>query len=253
MSNTTCVKVYSLKGLDKAELSEKSIVVSLLEVDQPFLPSMSPEEMNLLRRVTDKTTDLLWVTAAGMLEGSNPDSTLASGLSRALMLEQPALRFAILDIGNAADNISLCQQVDRALSDSDVPGDKEFTQSKGLLHISRFVPDKGLNDHFSQRRRQKPILMTLQDASPARIAIEDVGLMDSIYFQQELEVNSLPAAGYVDVDVKAVSLNAKVHERLLCCCSLNADHYRRIYMSSLGRLRPVQALLQLNSPVLSRL
>ena len=183
---------------------------------QPFLPVMSPDEMNLLRRVTDKTTDLLWLTGAAMLDGKTPDLTLASGLSRALMLEQPALRFVILDMGISTDELAsnnhsqVHRLVEQALLDSDTPEDKEFVQRNGLLHVSRFVPDNGLNSLFSERRHQNPVTITLEEASPARLSIEKVGLMDTIYFQQELEAESNPPPGFVDIDVKAVSLNAKV-------------------------------------------
>lgn len=216
IAEITSIKEYTLSELDAAEIPEKSIVVSCLEIEQPFLPVMSPEEMNLLRRVTDKTTDLLWLTGAAMLDGKNPDLTLASGLSRALMLEQPALRFAILDMGISADGLSsnnhrlVPRFVRQALLDSDTIDDKEFVQSDGLLHVSRFVPDNGLNSHFSQRRHRIPVATTLEEATPACLAIEKVGLMDTIYFQQESETKSSPPAGFVDVDVKAVSLNAKV-------------------------------------------
>ncbi len=55
--------------------------------------------MDLLKRVMGKSTDLVWLTGATYMGGSSPDLTLASGLSRALMLEQSSLRFVILDIG----------------------------------------------------------------------------------------------------------------------------------------------------------
>ena len=195
-------------------------MISLLEVEKPILPVMNTEEMALVKQVTDRTTDLLWLTGSSALDGKDPDLTLASGLSRALMLEQPALRFAILDLGNSlkgsseSDLQSVYNHIEKALYRSDIPDDKEFIRSNGLLHVSRFVPDKGLNNHFSQRLLQKPIKKTLEEASPARLAIEKIGLMDTIYFQQELVAKSSPPGDYVDIDVKAVSLNAKVFKKI---------------------------------------
>ena len=81
----------------------------------------------------------------------------------------------------------------------------------GLLHVSRFVPDDGLNSRFSQRKNQQPTEMTLEAASPARLAIKTIGNMDTIYFQQESDVEAEIPKGEVDVNVKAVSLNAKVN------------------------------------------
>lgn len=229
-SNTaeiSSVKEHTLKELEMVEIPAKSIVISCLEMKQPFLPVMSPDQMDLLRRVTDKTTDLLWLTGAAMLDGKIPDLTLASGLSRALMLEQPALRFAVLDLGIFADEMSsknhsqVHRLIEQALLDSDTPDDKEFVQKGGLLHVSRFVPDSGLNSHFSQRKNHTPVTMTLEEASPARLAIDKVGLMDTIYFQQESEAESNPPAGFVDIHVKAVSLNAKV--RQFTCLRTSTD------------------------------
>ena len=81
----------------------------------------------------------------------------------------------------------------------------------GLLHVSRFIPDDGLNSRFRQRRNHQPTDMTLEAASPARLAMRTVSNLETIYFQQEAEVETDIPKGEVDVDVKAVSLNAKVY------------------------------------------
>lgn len=256
IAEISSIKEYTLSELEAAEIPQRSIVISCLEIKKAFLPVMSPKEMDLLRRVTDKTADLLWLTGAAMLEGRNPDLTLASGLSRALMLEQPALRFAILDMDISADDVSsndhtqVHRFVKQALLDSDIPDDKEFVQRNGLLHVSRFVPDNGLNSHFSQRRHQIPVATTLEEASPARLAIGKVGLMDTIYFQQESEPKSSPPAGFVDIDVKAVSLNAKVCQSTLLRMSTNMKC--RIYTFFQGKLKPEREPLPLSSVVLSK-
>ena len=176
---------------------------------------MTPEEMDLVRKITDTTTDLIWLTGASYMDGSAPSLSLASGLSRALMLEQPSLRFVVLDIGAPAHKsksyqTNICSNIDKALFAGDVPDDKEFVLKNALLHISRFVPDVGLNSRFSQRRNQQPSEMTLEAASPAKLEIRKVGIMDTIYFQQESETNIELPDDQVDIDVKAVSLNAKV-------------------------------------------
>ena len=209
------VKAYSLQDLANVEFSSRTITISLLELEKPFLALINPAEMDLLRRVTDKITNLIWLTGASYMSGSSPDLALASGLSRALMLEQPSLRFAILDVGNPSqssrpDRRRICNDVERVLFKDDVPEDKEFVSQNGLLHVSRFIPDNGLNSRFRQRRSHQPTEMTLEAASPARLAISTVGNLETIHFQQEAEVETDIPKGEVDVDVKAVSLNAKV-------------------------------------------
>ena len=176
---------------------------------------MTSKEMDLVRKITDTTTDLVWLTGANHMDGAAPSLSLASGLSRALMLEQPSLRFAVLDVGARSQNpktygTGVCSDIDKALFSDDVPDDKEFILKNGLLHISRFVPDAGLNGCFNQRCVQQPAEMTLEAASPAKLEIKKVGAMDSIYFQQESETATELPDDHVDIDVKAVSLNAKV-------------------------------------------
>ena len=215
MVRAESVKFYSLKNLGNVELRPNTVTVSLLELEKPLLPTMTPEEMNLLRRITDKTSDLIWLTGATYMDGSSPDLTLANGLSRALMLEQPALRFVIMDVGAPArmclsDRIRVRSDIEKALLKDDVPDDKEFVSRNGLLHVSRFVPDNGLNSRFCQRRNQEPCEMTLEEASPAQLAIKKIGNMDSIYFQQISEAKTAIPEGEVEVDVKTISLNAKV-------------------------------------------
>ncbi|KAJ9366241.1 hypothetical protein DTO282E5_9065 [Paecilomyces variotii] len=200
---------------ENEDWGQSSIIISLLEIETPFLPTMTQEEMELLRRITDTAITLIWLSGASTLNGTSPDLTLANGLSRALMLEQPALRFVTLDIGSLSAeedaHPTVCTQVEKTCFEEDVVGDKEFVLHDSLLHVSRFVPDPILNGLFQQREGQEVEMMTLQNATPAHLAIKRVGITDTIYFQQEAEPltqSSLPA-GYVDVDIKAVSLNAK--------------------------------------------
>ena len=192
------------------------MVISILELEQQLLATITPVEMDLLRQITDTVSDLVWLTGSNYIAGSSPNLTLASGLSRALMLEIPALRFVVLDVGDAAkiteehDCKRICSEVERSLIMNDDLDDKEFVSRNGILHVSRFVPDDGLNGRFSQRQNLEPSEMTLEDASPAKLAIKTLGNMDTIYFQQETESRAEIPSGDVDIDVKAVSLNAKV-------------------------------------------
>jgi hypothetical protein len=126
--------IIPLNQLDEAEISENDIYISLLETEREFLATMSPQDMDRLRAMTDVVTNLLWVTGASML-GTDPDPnlTLAGGLSRALMLEQPSLRFAVYDIGAArllkSDQLLLaCENTVNALVANHDKDDCEFIQ-----------------------------------------------------------------------------------------------------------------------------
>lgn len=206
----------SLDDLEAQELPAKAVVISLLELENPFLPTMTPIEMHRFKCVTNNAAELIWLSGAAILAGASPDLTLANGLSRALMLEQPALRFTMLDVGTTtatANNVEayrqVCEHVSDVLTMDDVADDKEFVLQDQLLHVSRFVPDNELNELFRKRHAESVETMPLQEASPARLTIQRVGITDSIYFQRLKEPATAIPAGQVEVNMKAVSLNAK--------------------------------------------
>ncbi|OJK01834.1 hypothetical protein ASPACDRAFT_50671 [Aspergillus aculeatus ATCC 16872] len=195
-----------------AEMISQSTVISLLELEAPFLPTMTSEQMTKFKIVTDNAHDLIWLTGTATMTGDAPDLSLSGGLSRALMLEQPALRFVTFDVGRLTDHASrlqVCGKVQDILRTDDFAEDKEFVWHNGLVHVSRFVPETTLNDLFRKRESTEIDTMALEEASPARLAIERVGITDSIYFQRLADSPTVIPAGQVEIEVKAVSLNAK--------------------------------------------
>lgn len=216
-ANISRVSILALSQIGSAnpKILEKDIYISLLEMEYEFLVTTSPQNMSYLRVITDTVTDLLWLTGANML-GNHPDPnlTLSHGLSRALMLEQPTLRYSVLNVGPAQllrSNVYIsCANIVKALVARYDKDDCEFIEADGLLSVSRYIPDFGVNLLF-RRRLEPPAAMekqTLESASPPRLSIGRPGVM---HLQQlsSPEQASNPPSGHVEVEVKAVSLNAK--------------------------------------------
>lgn len=212
------VKVATLGEVGNTEGSVRCLYISLLEIENEFLATVSPTDMDALRRITDVATRLIWLTGADMLGAKpNPDLTLSSGLSRALMLEQPSLRYQVLDVGAciSGQDISLepiCANLTKILGTAHEMDDHEYILKDGILNISRFIADKKSNSLF--RRRLKPgepmAHIALGEVGPARLAIGSVGQTDTLYFAQESQTHStVPPPDFIDIQTKAVSLNAK--------------------------------------------
>ncbi|CAH0054704.1 unnamed protein product [Clonostachys solani] len=211
------IKIATLEELESSDISSTSIYISFLELENEFLATMSPEKMDFLRRITDIANDLVWLTGAGMLSSSpDPNLTLSQGLSRALVLEQPSLRFTVIDIGDLASKNSNCMKsfslnlIQGLASVSDMD-DKEFIEKDGILYISRFIAKNEFNSLFRRRLDSKePIAkLSLDKIGPARLGIGSVGQMDTLHLVQETQPLSKPPPGFVDIRTKAVSLNAK--------------------------------------------
>ncbi|KAF2258784.1 polyketide synthase, partial [Lojkania enalia] len=210
------VSIISLHQIDTVEIVKEDICISLLEMEQEFLATIKPQDTDRLRVMTDNITDLLWITGANMLgDTPDPNLTLSNGLSRALMLEQPALRFSILDVGPAnllsSHLVPACDHALRALVAKHAKDDCEYISKDGLMLISRYQPEYDTNTLF--RRRLEPDVavqkQALASAHPAQLSISRVGVADTIHFQELSEKVTMPPPGQLDIDVKAVNLDAK--------------------------------------------
>ncbi|KAI1752350.1 polyketide synthase [Xylaria castorea] len=210
----TSTETALFSELDRTMLSENTVCLSMIEMEHPVLPTIGEKEMALLQILTNSVKDLLWVTGAGMLDSPNPDLTLSYGLSRSLMLEQPTMRWMIVDVGDVGgqESRSISPKIFNSLLFHARGDDKEFIYSRGLPHINRFSPAGEINTLFSRRLSSGSAQLQqreLGQASPAKLAIGQIGQLDSLYFQQLNDIPTRLPAGYIDVSVRAVSLNAK--------------------------------------------
>ncbi|RYP80513.1 hypothetical protein DL770_006186 [Monosporascus sp. CRB-9-2] len=199
----------SLHDISEGSIPPGSTVFSFLEAEKPLLSVMDKEESIRLKRITDNSSNLVWVTSGNLLSGSRPEFGLAFGLSRAVMMEQPSTRFYVFDVDNIhlqterafANLVSVLDQDRRAV-------DFEFVQRNGVVHVSRFVPDEELNIGFRQRQGDEVVEAPLGRAKPAQLTIGEAGSFDTLHFKQI----TLPArlgADDVQVSVTCVGLNAK--------------------------------------------
>ena len=184
-------------------------VFNLCELKFPLLSMISDEDMLRVKTMTDRAASLVWVTNGNILRGERPDFALVAGLSRALVLEQPSLKFFTYDVDEPEENIQVTAQ--RLVSVLNQPGrrpDLEFAQHKGVVHVSRFTSDEGLNTAFRNKQGLETTDLALEDAKDVRLVIERAGQFDTISFTQQEEPQSISPTE-VRIKVASVGLNAK--------------------------------------------
>ncbi|KAI1334905.1 polyketide synthase [Xylariaceae sp. FL0016] len=205
------IQQLSLLDLCQSSIRETTICISFLELTDPFLPTMSSEDMSLFKYLTSSVKELLWVIGADMLGSPVPDLTLSHGLARAFMLEQPTMKWSIVDVGRA-DAYSIAESLINALPLSRRSDDKEIIYSKNLPYINRFSPDVTLNTLFSRRFSSNPSRLQqepLGEIPLAKLIIDHAGGLDTLHLQNLDEIREPLPTGYLDIAVQAVSLNAK--------------------------------------------
>lgn len=206
------VNIVSLFQVNIETVPDRSFVISTLEQQQPLLNRIEEQEMAQLKSITDRVAKIVWVVNGGFVGGENPDFAPVLGLSRALMLEQPSLQFAVLDVDNKSASSSdtlynIVSVFDRLIHE--LEPDFEFAQRDGVLHISRWEPDEHLNETFRLKQNKETIDLPLAIAGRCELGIKDPGQMDTIHFVQ-LEYPTALHPDHVEISVKSVGMNAKV-------------------------------------------
>lgn len=207
-----------LQDLTASIITPKSLLISTIELSRPVLSTLTGEEMQFVKLITDNARSLLWLTGGGNMEGTCPNFALMSGLSRALILEQPSLQITMLDLDIVEPSSQTLQNISTVLRESveSMSPDFEYTQRKGLLHISRMLPDEEMNQAFRDKQGQVLALTTLGETSPARLTIGTVGQFDTLAFSREAPDFSPLKPGTIEIEVKSVGLNAKVRTAFEC-------------------------------------
>ena len=205
------VERVALDKLLPTTIEPKATIICTVELNQPILSTLTDAESVNVKAMTDGATNLIWLTGGNNLEGTNPDMALVSGLSRALMLEQPSLRFLTIDIDNPTGFAITAQNVIKVVKEAhklETP-EWETAQYKGLLYSSRFEPEETLNQTFRQKQTDQALPKPLKDAKPSQLTIQMLGQYDTLAFEQHtISVTDVQSNG-VEVDVKTIALNAK--------------------------------------------
>ncbi|KAL2802342.1 hypothetical protein BJX63DRAFT_437959 [Aspergillus granulosus] len=138
-------RVRSITLADVRNLSGE-IVISLLEIDRPFVISWTSEEFEQFRQLTNARY-LLWITRGGLLEADRTslDYAPSTGLLRTVRVEKPQIRLPHLDLSPSLDLSSehAVEMVISAFHSSikasvkDKNLEMEYAESNGLLYIPR--------------------------------------------------------------------------------------------------------------------
>lgn len=195
----------SLQSIDPG-----SIVISTVELENPIFSTLTDHQLKLVKLITDSAYRIFWLTGGGILSGSCPEYAIASAVGRSTMAEQPSLKFFNFDINDATANVEktisdLLFVLEQAQS-SEKP-DFEFIQDKGLLHISRFVPDVLLNSTFQNKYGHEPIMTKLQDAMPCQLCFDMPGQSDTAYLTRLKNKDGAVQPGFVEVAVESAILD----------------------------------------------
>ncbi|KAK4222721.1 acyl transferase/acyl hydrolase/lysophospholipase [Podospora fimiseda] len=200
----------TLQALRAEHLPRGTTVFNLAELYDPLLSTISDEDMDRVKLITDKAARLVWVTGGDVLKADKPDFSLVSGLARAVGMEQPSLKFYTYGIDNPDAQVhTTAQRLISVLNQATPKPDMEFVQSEGVVHVSRFTPDDSVNADFRNKQGLESSPLKLGNAGDIRLTVEKPGQFDTIFYRQQQQENSIPGPNQVRIKVASVGINAK--------------------------------------------
>jgi hypothetical protein len=191
------VRSGSLEDAVAIEQMDTIIFVVLLELDYPFMRTITRSAYGLLKTLFQTASDILWITFAGGSEAGNPDYTIIHGLSRVLRNEYPDLNVTVLSFeatdgglsGWQIDTLTQILYARHAHHNSNVV-DVEYLEIGQAIHIPRVVPATTVTHELNSRSSERSLSQkAIKDCPPILLAMESVGILDTLHFVEDTAAN----------------------------------------------------------------
>lgn len=210
----TCTTQYLDQLTKTGEGDPQQTLIFISELERPLLQNPSPTEFSRMRDALVSAKGLLWLTS---LDGGGllpPERAMADGLTRVLRSEngQAVIVTAALAQSPIPDQVeqilTLVQATDFATTNQDY--EVSYRQMNGVLHIGRLRPTENLSQTvFDKSSPYQSKVLPFGEAPPLRLAVGTPGLLDSLYFDQDVSAEEPLLPGWVEIRVIAVGLNFK--------------------------------------------
>ncbi|KAI8957749.1 putative polyketide synthase [Daldinia sp. FL1419] len=191
--------------------SGSNVVLSIEGEGQPVLSRIGAEELRRLQTLTNYASRLIWITRGNLLRAERPENALAWGAARAIGMEEPQLRLVTFDFDDASNITSTASHIFAAFQNtfSSDPQDLEYIEHKGVVHVSRWVPDENLNVIFREKLDLKPSEKCFDGCGPVELSIKVPGQLDTLSFGRQQNPFRDPVGDEVEVEAKCYGMNAK--------------------------------------------
>ncbi|KAL8638046.1 MAG: hypothetical protein Q9228_004757 [Teloschistes exilis] len=138
-----------LQQLSVCRVEGDDHVVVAADLEGPMLPSLTEKELEGLQRISQTCSNITWLSAGSIMQGSIPEHAMASGLARSLISENANLNLVTIDLDlkttSSRDAIDLVNRCIATQTAGVGVVETEYAISNNKVYISRVVPDSPLN------------------------------------------------------------------------------------------------------------
>lgn len=202
-----------------AELAthHRKTIISLLEIETPFMINMVETEFGMLKKVCASNDYILWVG------GAAKDFSPATGVLRVLRNELPQIRIPHLQTSDSfvLDKIRAVNLILRIFARTvqvfEETSDMEFAERSGQICIPRLVADDSLDTELCAVS-ENPLPVTseiCQPHRPLKLTVASPGAIDSLVWSDDSRLGAELPEDEVEFKVTAVPLHAADLENIL--------------------------------------
>lgn len=205
-------------SLGSVETKGKVCIV-LSELSKPIISTLSSSAFQAIQTMLSNAAGVLWAVRGAYTNSSNPDAQMAVGMARSVRSET-LLKFVTVDLDTSpelsitgtAEKIFEIFETTFSSNSPTVGANMEFQERNDALYVPRVIDDAEMNKFVHQETQPSatPDLQPFEQAGrPLKIAIETPGALDTIYFTDDLAVDTPLPDHEVEISIKATSMNFK--------------------------------------------
>ncbi|KAK2797957.1 polyketide synthase [Onygenales sp. PD_10] len=204
--------VIPLDKLSDASIRNDDIVTSLLEVDNPFLSSMSETQFSQLQTLFKHSRSLLWVTAPrdGMDDARFPHYAVAQGFLRTVRGEMPEshiVSLSIEDVSGGETREAIINRTSKAAFGATPSPELEYIFRSSQLHTARAVENKSANTTLRSLLYPRLQELIWKDSPAVKLALSTPGSIESLRFEQDKQYDEALAAHDIEIEARAWGLS----------------------------------------------
>ncbi|KAI0532709.1 hypothetical protein GGR58DRAFT_489208 [Xylaria digitata] len=204
------LNITTLKQLENAGVTDSDVVISLLEIDRPFLATITQEDFQAFQYFVKKIKNLLWVTATRPDDPEFASYGIAPGFLRSIRTEDIEKHIVTLSIERDNETVAaLARYAAKVIQVTfeESSAEVEYVVRRGEIITSRVVEESSLNDAV-----RSLIYPQLQHKSwlsgPAlQLTVATPGDLESLEFIEDSNYSTPLGPREVEIAAKAWGLN----------------------------------------------
>ena len=221
---TDC-SIVSMSQLADITWSRDDMVVSLPELESPFLYSLEEKDFTGLQQMLRHVQKIIWVCSIDEAAQQSAQFCMVNGLARVLCTENTNLSFVTIALENHGDVVLWAKRIANVLDDGGsvpkVMREQEYAEHNGVMMINRVVEAKPLSQQIHARSNSTVTIGEFQKGPPLALKISNPGFLDSLQFiEDSMQRTDL---GPDDIEIEVTSVGVNFRNLLVVLGRHNAD------------------------------